>query len=116
MIIKYMTSCGRTVEYHTSYTPTQDDISNVAGVFQAQTKRNPTIVALSPDIYKTSYSLLYPAIHVQQDGTILEIIRTSVGPARLICMPKWTNFMVVGEQIDIDKYLIDEIFEEDVLK
>jgi hypothetical protein len=124
MLIQYYIADGQEIIWHTSGDiPTLADIDGIALTYaQKCPNKLPDSVFVNVRIYSQMVSSLYSShqilMHDKPMGMTLLHIHTCVGVLKVIPMPYASDakLFLVGRHEDFERYDIDKIFEEVVLK
>jgi len=124
MLIQYYLADGQEISYQTLMDmPTMEDVSNVALMY-AEKRRTclPQYVFVSARIYANFMAgigiMTYGGLGFAPVGQQLLHIHTAVGPLAIQVMP-WasdTKLFLIGNMDDFERYDVDKIFEDVVLK
>jgi hypothetical protein len=123
MWIEYHLADGQEIKYHIDdYTgPSLDDIERLAMMYAEKRPNDlPTDIFMHVSVYSVfikSLSLRVSTIPVDSGVQVLQI-NTGCGPLKVHAMPwAFQGFkMLVGKREDYDRYDIDKVFEDVVLK
>ena len=122
MRIQYILADGQEIDYTcVGDVPTMADIDNLAKMYaQKCPKSLPDSVFISVRIYGDMMSSFYNPTMFQDRGLGMNLvhIHSSVGVLKIIPVPYASDakLILVGQRHDFDRYDIDKIFEEIVLK
>jgi len=124
MLIQYYTVDGQEVSYQTvADVPTMEDVNNVA-IMYATKRPNvlPEYIFVSVRIYGQFVAQfnMYPSIQMcslKDPWTMMQMM-TAVGPLIIRCMPMAydAKLFLIGREDDYERYDLDRVFEEVVLK
>lgn len=123
MHIEYQLADGQKISYYVDdYTgPSLDDIEHLAMLYAEKRPTDlPTHIFMHVSVYSIfikSLSLRVSTVPATSEVQVLQI-NTGCGPLKVQAMPwAFNGFkMLVGKQEDYDRYDIDKVFEDVVLK
>lgn len=123
MQIQYYLADGQEIIYQTTFDdPNMEDVDNIAMLYaQKRTDVLPEYVFVSVRIYRYWISQMdvLGTMYTQSDSAAtITLIHTAVGPLKIKVMP-WASdgkLFLIGRMDDFERYDLDKIFEEVVLK
>lgn len=120
MQIQYYLANGSEINYQTPYeTPTGDDINQCAKLYVEKCINSlPKYVYINVRLYKNVRNTVPIYTHSFNGDTVVEVFLSDVGPliVKILPMKSDAKLFMIGNEDDFERYDIDKIFENTVLK